>query len=519
MPPSWLENAVFYEVYPQSFMDSNGDGIGDLPGITQKLDYIRDLGCNAIWINPCFVSPFTDAGYDVADYYQVAPRYGTNDDLRRLFAQAHNRGMHILLDLVVGHTSIQHPWFLESKKAEENPYTHRYIWTDKMFDDEGYFIPPKGFHCIRGISDRDGSCIINFFTDQPALNYGFYNITESWQQSMDAPAPRAMREELKNIMRFWLKLGCDGFRVDMAASLVKNDPEGLGNIALWQEVRAFLDREFPEAAMISEWGDPGKSLKAGFHMDFLLQFGPTHYMELFRGSAPYFAGVKGADISEFVKTYVDNQQKSGGQGLMCIPSGNHDAKRIGTFLQGDALKLAFTFLMSMPGAPFIYYGDEIGMPMLQGLVSKEGGYNRTGSRTPMQWDDSPNAGFSAASADKLYLPVSNDLNCPTVASQIDKEDSIYHEVKKLIRIRMDYPALQSYGSIQFLINEPNSYPFAYLRSDGDQRILVILNPGTETVTFSCPYALKKVVYTLGGKVSRDETQVKVPGCFAGFYLV
>ena len=128
--PKWLENAVFYEIYPQSFCDSNGDGIGDIPGIISKLDYIKELGCNAIWMNPCFASPFGDAGYDVADYYQAAPRYGTNADLKRLFNEVHKRNMHILLDLVPGHTSVAHPWFKESCKADRNEFTDRYIWTD-----------------------------------------------------------------------------------------------------------------------------------------------------------------------------------------------------------------------------------------------------------------------------------------------------------------------------------------------------------------------------------------------------
>ena len=133
--PEWLNNAVFYEVYPQSFNDTNGDGIGDIPGITEKLDYIAELGCTALWINPCFDSPFGDAGYDVADYCKVAPRYGTNDDLINLFNEAHKRGMHVLLDLVPGHTSWKHPWFLESMKAERNEYTDRYVWTNSIWEE------------------------------------------------------------------------------------------------------------------------------------------------------------------------------------------------------------------------------------------------------------------------------------------------------------------------------------------------------------------------------------------------
>ena len=270
----WLDNAIFYEIYPQSFLDTNGDGIGDFQGIIEKLDYIKELGCNAIWMNPCFASPFGDAGYDVADYYQAAPRYGTNADLKRLFNEVHKRNMHILLDLVPGHTSVAHPWFKESCKADRNEFTDRYIWTDSTWGQ----LENMGSLC--GISEREGSVIVNFFAHQPALNYGFYKKTQDWQQDPDDPGPKATLAEMENVMRFWIGMGCDGFRVDMAGSLVKNDEDSKGNIALWRKVRAFLDAEFPEAVLVSEWGEPDKSLQGGFHMDFLLHFGPSHYNDL-----------------------------------------------------------------------------------------------------------------------------------------------------------------------------------------------------------------------------------------------
>ena len=206
MAANWLKNAVFYEIYPQSFYDSNGDGIGDIQGIIEKLDYVKSLGCNALWLNPCYDSPFKDAGYDVRDYKKVAPRYGTNDDLVRLFKAAHEKGIHVLLDLVPGHTSEQHPWFLESGKAEENEYSDRYIWT------ENAFCRGDGMPFIGGEMPRDATYIINFFKSQPALNYGYREIHESWQQPIDAPGPMATREAMKDVMRFWLSKGCDGFR-------------------------------------------------------------------------------------------------------------------------------------------------------------------------------------------------------------------------------------------------------------------------------------------------------------------
>lgn len=511
--PAWLDNAIFYEIYPQSFCDSNGDGIGDFGGIISKLDYIKDLGCNAIWLNPCFKSPFGDAGYDVEDYYTAAERYGTNEDLKQLFCEAHERGMHVLLDLVPGHTAVTHRWFKESMKAEKNEFTDRYIWTDSIWEE------PKGMGCIRGISDRDGSCAVNFFSHQPALNYGFYKCEHPWQQPIDSEGARATLEALKNIMRFWLGMGCDGFRVDMAGSLVKNDEDGKGTIRLWQNVRQFLDNEFPEAAMVSEWGEPDKSLKGGFHMDFLLHFGPSHYNDLFRCDKPFFSGKCRSDASEFVKKYVENYNKTDGTGLICIPSGNHDMDRLARRLDKNEQKIAFAFLLSMPGAPFIYYGDEIGMRYVEGLVSVEGGYGRTGSRSPMQWDDTTNAGFSSAPSDKLYIKLDPSSDRPTVRAQQSDESSLYSEVKKLIKIRQSHISLQSNGKIQFLNDGKDSGPLVYLRTAENEKILVIINPKDSEGFFDCPYLPEKTVYSFGGKISFDNGRFTIPPCFAGYYTV
>lgn len=507
----WLDNAVFYEIYPQSFQDSNGDGIGDLQGIISRLDYIKELGCNALWINPCFVSPFGDAGYDVADYYTIALRYGTNEDARELFEQVHKRGMHILLDLVPGHTSVEHPWFLESMKAEPNEFTDRYVWTNSIWEE------PEGMGSLRGISERNGSCAVNFFSNQPSLNYGFYNIDKPWQQPMDALGPLATLEALKDIMRFWLTMGCDGFRVDMAGSLVKNDPEGKGTIALWKKIRSFLEEEFPEAAMVSEWGEPDKSLQGGFHMDFLLHFGPSHYNDLFRCENPYFARGGKGDVSRFVAKYLENYEKSEKKGLICIPSGNHDMARMAKTLDPDEMKIAFAFLLSMPGAPFIYYGDEIGMRYMEDIVSVEGGYDRTGSRTPMQWDDGVDAGFSTASKEKLYIRQDESADRPTVKKQMGDENSLYWEIRKLITVRQSHQALQSKGEIQFVYAKEKTYPFAYMRSSNEERILVVINPSNREESFAFDNKLGKAVYTLGGKVEFADGYVKVPGCTVGFF--
>lgn len=473
----WLRDAVFYEVYPQSFLDTNGDGIGDIRGIIRKLDYIRGLGCNAIWINPCFESPFYDGGYDVSDYYAVAPRYGTNEDLRELFGEAHDRGMHVLLDLVPGHTSVEHPWFRASMQAGKNEYTDRYVWTDspykRMEDVKGIV------SILRGISPRYGTCGVNCFSTQPALNYGFARITDpDWQQPTDAPGPSATRRELWNIMRFWLSMGCDGFRVDMAGSLVKNDEDKTETTRLWQEIRRRLDEEFPEAVLVSEWGKPDVALQAGFDMDFFLHFGNTGYMELFRGEHPFFAGDAQSDITGFAQTFTANQELLGGMGLMCMPSGNHDMARISRQLSQRQLEIAYGFLFAFPGAPFLYYGDEIGMRYLEGLVSVEGGYERTGSRTPMQWDRSANAGFSSAPPAKLYIQLDEASDRPNVQEQEGREDSLLSHVRRLIALRRAHPALGNVGRLTFLYAKKGEFPLVFARTDaeGAEEIVAVFNP-------------------------------------------
>lgn len=405
---------------------------------------------------------------------------------------------------------MQHEWFKQSVKAEKNEFTDRYVWTDSIWEE------PQGMGCIRGISDRDGSCAVNFFSHQPALNYGYYKPERPWQQSMDDEGPKATLEAMKDVMRFWLQMGADGFRVDMAGSLVKNDEDGKGTIKLWQNVREFLDKEFPNAAMVSEWGEPDKSLQGGFHMDFLLHFGPSHYNDLFRCEEPFFSSRGKGDVSAFVEKYLENYEKSEKKGLMCIPSGNHDMGRLSQEVKGDELKVAFAFLLSMPGAPFIYYGDEIGMKYVEGLTSVEGGYGRTGSRTPMQWDDSVNAGFSNAKKEMLYIAQDSDENRPTVKNQAADENSLYNEIKKLIKIRKEHTALLSKGEIEFVAAKKDTYPLAYVRSSEDEKILVVINPSAKEVTFEFDAKPGETIYSFGGSVESDGKTVKASGQTAAF---
>lgn len=516
--PKWLENIVFYEIYPQSFLDTNADGIGDIQGIIRKLDYIKELGCDGIWLNPCFESPFADAGYDVADYKKVAPRYGTNEDLKELFEKAHEKGMRVILDLVPGHTSVQHRWFAESCKAEENEWTDRYVWSNNIWDDFKNVGNITG--SLRGISDRNGCCAVNFFSTQPALNYGFAQCTEEWMQSVDAPGPQATRAAMMDVMRFWMLMGCDGFRVDMAGSLVKNDPDQEATIALWQDFRRFMDEEFPDCAILSEWGEPGKSLRGGFHMDFLLHFGPSHYLDLFRVEEPYFSRRGKGDISEFVARYMENYGPTDGKGLICIPSGNHDMIRIRETLDEEEMKLAFAFLLSMPGAPFIYYGDEIGMKYVHDLKSREGGFQRTGSRTPMQWNHQANAGFSSASEEHLYLPVDPDKNRPNVEDALQGKSELYQEVKKLIALRKEHEALQSMAEVEFLYAEKAAYPFVYLRTGKTERILAVINPSDTQAACTIPVKEQgKVIYSNHGEAILKDGELTVPAASVTFFLL
>jgi maltose alpha-D-glucosyltransferase/alpha-amylase len=475
--PPWLNQAVFYQIYPQSFHDTNGDGIGDIPGIIQKLDYLQWLGVNGIWINPCFMSPFQDAGYDVSDYYRIAPRYGTNRDLYRLCREAHRRQIKVCLDLVAGHTSVDHPWFRASCHPKRNKYSDRYIWTSS-----GISNTDTSLSFIRGYCQREGDFLANFFYFQPALNYGFARpaAEQPWQQPVNAPGPIETRKELIRIMDFWLSHGVDGFRVDMAFSLVKLDPGHKETIMLWQDIGQKVRALYPDMVLIAEWGNPEESIAAGFDIDFVLPFGVGGYTDLMLSEKSFFRRHGGGNIRDFVKIYLEQAINAQGKGLISVPSANHDVKR--PCAEGRTvkdLKVVFTFLLTWPGVPFIYYGDEVGMRYLPGLASKEGGYGRTGSRTPMQWGDGINAGFSMAGEDRLYLPLDPHQSRPTVKKQENDPGSLLNHVRKLIALRKSSPALQAEGTLIPLLDENNDHHFAYLRQSGSERFLIMLNPSAE----------------------------------------
>lgn len=488
--PEWLSDAVFYQIYPQSFYDSNSDGIGDLQGIIKKLDYLSWLGINTLWINPCFESPFRDGGYDISDYYKIAERYGTNSDLEKLVDEAKDRGIRVCLDLVPGHTSIDHPWFKKSALHERNEYSERYIWTDEVWST----LQKIEYPFINGFGERNGKFLTNFFWSQPALNYGFASLDEShkWQLPTDHPHVLALHDEIMNIMKFWLDMGVSGFRVDMAFSLVKRDENWANTSKFWHKVRNMLENEYPEAALISEWSYPPAAVKAGFHVDFMLGFEwDTGYNELFRlekgrvlhGNKfghSFFDKTGKGDVTVFVDSFLKYFKEIANDGLLALPTGNHDSRRISIGRSDKEIELVFAFLMTMPAVPFVYYGDEIGMEY-QTLPSKEGGYDRTGSRTPMQWDTSKNAGFSDADESALYLPVSKGEDAANVESQINQPDSLLNRVKKLIAIRKENNVLGTNGEFKIVFAEKEKYPFAYMRTGNGKKYIVALNPSGKTV--------------------------------------
>ena len=489
--PKWLENAVFYNIYPQSFYDSDNNGIGDLNGICEKLDYICDMGYTALWLNPFYESPFNDAGYDVTDFYKVAPRYGTIDDFKNLCSTAHKKGIKICIDLVAGHTSMECEWFQKSALSEKNEFSNRYIWTDSwMKGDSVQF--------IGGYGQRNGQYMKNFFYCQPALNYGFANIDDpSWQLPPEHPDCVATKKELLNIMDYWIAAGADGFRVDMAASLIKNVYDGSGIRKFWSEIRSIFDEKYPECVLISEWSNPKEAIPAGFHIDFLIHCGLPCYTKLFRAEKgrsindlyignSFFAKDGNGSINDFLPDYLNEYNKTKGLGYISIPTGNHDIQRISYLREKDELECVYAFIMTMPGIPFVYYGDEIGMKYVENIPSKEGGYERTGSRTPMQWTKGKNAGFSSAEKEKLYLPV--DENGANVKQQQTDENSLLNTTKKLIALRKSNKSLCANGEIEFLNTKYNGYPLVYKRFSGSDEFIICINPTDKEQTFEYNFA-------------------------------
>lgn len=477
-----IKDIVFYEIYPSSFADSNGDGIGDLGGVIAKLDYVQQLGFEGIWLNPIYDSPFLDGGYDVRDFFKIAGRFGSLADLKQLIAELHRRQMVLLLDLVPGHASSQNPDFLRSAAAEPNECSDLFIWNDSVWDNE------PGYRLISGFYDRNGAYLVNFFAHQPAINYGFAESRYPWQKLWSDPAVPG-RAYLEKIMKFYLALGVDGFRVDMADSLVKNEDDKKCTIALWQSIIAEVKSEYPDLWLSSEWSNPDRSLAAGFDSDFVLDHSDNCSHKLFRqsegGERPLLVEYSPRLYKEFAKDLrwrVEAAKKRGGH--LSFISGNHDTIRLANYLEGDELKLAYLFLLTSPGVPFIYAGDELGQRSNTALPSKEGGYHRSGSRTPMAFDNSINKGFSTAAEQDLFLPVDRDL--VPAAEQFKDESSLLNFVAELVALRRANPELRS-DDFELL-----DKPLVYRRG----ALLVAINLKDEVLLL--PVKSGEILCTVGG---------------------
>ena len=431
-----FKDLVFYEIYPTSFYDSNNDGIGDLNGITSKLDYLSDLGINAIWLNPFFVSPFKDGGYDIVDHKAVDQRFGNLDDFKHLLEEAHNRGIKIMIDLVPGHTSEEHPLFIKSAQEFHNEFADLFIWTNDVWN-----YNPK-YKLISGRHPRNGNYLVNFFSFQPALNFGFKDIDDpAWQIPYNDERTYQAREYVIDIIRYWLSVGVDGFRVDMADSLVKNDDNKEATIEVWHYIFDKVKKDYPDAFFVSEWCNPWQSFKAGFDADFVLDHWDNFYHSFIRADE-FSQGpsvLDGQDLGFFIDDLNKRYQASlDDGGYLAYITGNHDVLRLAYYAKEEKEKIYLMLMMFLPGIPFIYYGDEIGMGY-QVIPNQDGGYQRTGSRTPMQWDHTKNDGFS--NNDWTYLPV-NTASEITLEDNIKDEKSLYHFVKKLIDIRKSNEVLQ-----------------------------------------------------------------------------
>ena len=507
--PEWLKKAAIYHIYPSTYMDSDGNGIGDLEGIRSKLDYIKSVGFNCIWLSPCFQSEWEDGGYDISDYYKVDPRFGTNEDLKRLLDDAHSKGIKVLLDLVAGHTSNKHPWFKESAKAERNQYSDYYIWTNGKPAEK----PDKKF--VDNDLPRNGYFMKNYFDIQPALNYGYYSpkAGNEWEQEYNAPGPTAVRAELKKIIAYWCDMGADGFRVDMAQSLVKGDSKNRDGVQrLWSDIFEWYNKAYPENIMLSEWSNPQQSLSAGFNIDLLIHngLGGKVYRPLVCETtdkmAPtkcYFSRKGEGNITKAIKIYTEiynTYRKIGGYASM--PTCSHDIWRLSRMNRStpEEQKVAITFFLTLPTPPIVYYGEEIGMRNLEYAPPKEGSLssrNRSVCRTPMQWSTAKNAGFSTAPAKKLYLPVDNAPIFPNVAEQEGNKGSVLNYVKGLLALRATTPALGVEGEWEYVGDVESPYPMIYSRTLDKERYVVVFNPSDREVEGKTAPLGKKAEWVYG----------------------
>jgi alpha-glucosidase len=478
----WWQNAVFYEIYPRSFADSNNDGIGDLNGITSKLDYLHELGVDAIWITPCFPSPQVDFGYDVSDYEAIDPMYGTMKDFDRLVSEAKKRNIHVILDFVVNHTSNQHKWFLDSKSSKTSKYRDWYIWRDGKGNQ-----PPNNWQSTFGgpawtLDPKTGQYYYHFFyPEQPDLN---------WRNP-------AVKQAMLDVTRFWYKRGVAGFRLDAVDTLFE-DPNLAGNPLVTgtdKFGRPNMENKFN--TKLPEVHDALRDLRkvADEHGAVLIgetwtkdiselkEYYGEHSNELQMPMDLMFGTVNKLSAPEF-RRQIAAVDQAGGWPVFVIS--NHDIdrsyNRYGDSNHNEEIaKLMAAFYLTLRGTPIMYYGEELGMENNnaktkeevkdpQGKLGWPNEIGRDGERTPMQWSDAANAGFGTA---KPWLPVPPSYKTHNVAAESKDPNSVLSVYRQVLAMRHKEPALVN-GTYTAL-NEDDPNVLSYLRKDKDEAILVMLN--------------------------------------------
>jgi maltose alpha-D-glucosyltransferase/alpha-amylase len=494
MASDWYKDAVFYEVHVKAFADGDGNGSGDFRGLTERLDYLHDLGVNCLWILPMYPSPLKDDGYDIADFYGIHPSYGDVEDFQKFLDAAHARDMRVISDLVMNHTSDQHPWFTNGRSDPASPYRNFYVWseTDQKYRDVRIiFIDTEKSNWTHDPVAKQFYWH-RFFSHQPDLNY-------------DNPAVRAA---MLDVMRFWLDRGLDGFRCDAVPYLVEREGTSCENLPethdILKDFRRVIDREYGGDRVLlaeaNQWPEDVRPYFGDgdeFHMAFHFPLMPRLYMAVRSGD-----GRPVTDIFTHTPPIPPACQ-------WCIFLRNHDEltlemvtheerdymyfayatdpamklnlgirRRLAPLLDNDRprIELLNCLLLTLPGSPIIYYGDEIGMGDNIYLG------DRNGVRTPMQWSSDRNAGFSAAEESRLYLPVVSDpvygYQAVNVAAQLRSPSSLLNRMKQLIAVRARSQAFGR-GAIEFL-RPRNPSILAYYRTYGDDVILVVANLSERT---------------------------------------
>jgi len=484
----WYKDAVIYQLHVRTFCDSNADGIGDFVGLTQRLDYLQELGTTAIWLLPFYPSPLRDDGYDIADYTSVHPSYGTLEDFKTFLTAAHHRGLRVIIEMVLNHTSDQHPWFQEARSSRDNPKRDWYVWSDTDTKYQGVRIIFIDTELSNWTWDPVSKSYYwhRFFSHQPDLNF-------------DNPA---VFEATWEVMKFWLDMGVDGFRLDAVPYLVEREGTSCENLpethAVIKEIRRRLDQSYPGKMLLAEANQWPADVRAyfgdgdEFHTAFHFPLMPRMFM-----------AVKLEDRKPIIEI-LDQTPAIPENCQWCIFLRNHDEltlemvtdierdymydeyatdktmrinlgirRRLAPMMENDRrrIELLNGLLMSMPGTPIIYYGDEIGMGDNIYLG------DRNGVRTPMQWNGGTNAGFSFADPERLYSPlISNSVygyQAVNVDSQKRSNHSLLSWMKALIRTRNAYRVF-SRGRMEFL-RPSNHRVLAYIRELGNDKILVVNN--------------------------------------------